>query len=101
MNILDAEARINANAAEEFYGLGRYDARQAVRERLEKLGLFVGVEHPYGHSVGHCYRCHTEIEPWMSGMQWFVAVERLKGPATRRRATGGSRSCPSAGGRPT
>jgi valyl-tRNA synthetase len=82
LNILDAEARINANAAEEFYGLGRYDARQAVREELEKLGLFVGVEHPYRHSVGHCYRCHSEIEPWMSGLQWFVAVDRLKGPAS-------------------
>jgi valyl-tRNA synthetase len=82
LNILDAEARINANAAEEFYGLGRYDARQAVREELEKLGLFVGVEHPYRHSVGHCYRCHSEIEPWMSGLQWFVAVDRIKGPAT-------------------
>ena len=52
MNILDAEARINEHAAEEFYGLGRYDARQAVREELEKLGLFVGVERPYRHSVG-------------------------------------------------
>ena len=86
LNILDAEARINANAAEEFYGLGRYDARQAVREELEKLGLFVGVEHPYRHSVGHCYRCHSEIEPWMSGLQWFVAVDRLKGPATQAAA---------------
>jgi valyl-tRNA synthetase len=81
LNVLDAEARINEHAAEEFYGLGRYDARQAVREELEKLGLFVGVEHPYRHSVGHCYRCHSEIEPWLSGLQWFVAVEDLKRPA--------------------
>jgi valyl-tRNA synthetase len=81
LNVLDAEARINANAAEEFYGLGRYDARVAVREELEKLGLLEHVEHPYRHPVGHCYRCHSEIEPWMSGLQWFVAVDRLKGPA--------------------
>ena len=81
LNIFDAEARVNANAAEEFYGLGRYDARQAVREELEKLGLFVREERPYAHSVGHCYRCHSEIEPWMSGLQWFVAVDGLKGPA--------------------
>jgi len=81
LNVLDAEARINANAAEEFYGLGRYDARQAVREELEQLGLLVEVEQPYRHSVGHCYRCHSEIEPWMSGLQWFVAVDGLKGPA--------------------
>ena len=82
LNVLDAQARINANAAEEFYGLGRYDARQAVREELEKLDLLVEVEHPYRHQVGHCYRCHSEIEPWMSGLQWFVAVDRLTGPAT-------------------
>ena len=81
LNILDAEARINANAPEEFYGLGRYDARQAVREELEKLGLMVREERPYRHAVGHCYRCHSEIEPWMSGLQWFVAVGGLKGPA--------------------
>jgi valyl-tRNA synthetase len=81
LNVLDAEARINEQAAEEFYGLGRYDARQAVRDELQKLGLLVGVEHPYRHAVGHCYRCHSEIEPWMSGLQWFVAVERLKRPA--------------------
>jgi len=81
LNILDAEARVNADAPEEFYGLGRYDARQAVREELEKLGLFVREERPYRHSVGHCYRCHSEIEPWLSGLQWFVAVDRLKGPA--------------------
>jgi valyl-tRNA synthetase len=81
LNILDEEARVNANAPEEFYGLGRYDARQAVREELEKLGLFVREERPYRHAVGHCYRCHSEIEPWMSGLQWFVAVDGLKGPA--------------------
>ena len=49
LNILDAEARINENAAEEFYGLGRYDARQAVREELEKLDLSSSVEQPYRH----------------------------------------------------
>jgi valyl-tRNA synthetase len=81
LNILDAGARINEKAAEEFYGLSRYDARQAVREELEKLDLFVREERPFRHAVGHCYRCHTEIEPWMSGLQWFVAVDRLKGPA--------------------
>jgi valyl-tRNA synthetase len=88
MNILDAEARVNANAAEEFFGLGRYDARQAVREELEKLGLLVGIERPYRHAVSHCYRCHSEIEPWMSGLQWFVAVDGLKVPG-REAATDG------------
>ena len=81
LNVMDAEARINEHAPEQFYGLGRYDARQAVREELERLGLLVDVQQPYRHAVGHCYRCHSEIEPWMSGLQWFVAVDGLKGPA--------------------
>jgi valyl-tRNA synthetase len=80
-NILTADARISDAAPEEFRGLDRYEARERVLERLRQLGLVVKVERPYVHSVGHCYRCHTEIEPWLSGKQWFVAVERLKGPA--------------------
>jgi valyl-tRNA synthetase len=81
MNIFRADATINENAAEEFYGLGRYDARTAVREELEKLDLIVDEIRPYVHSVGHCYRCHSEIEPRIAGLQWFVAVDRLRRPA--------------------
>ena len=33
------------------------------------------------HAVGHCYRCHSEIEPWIAGLQWFVQVSGLIGPA--------------------
>ena len=33
------------------------------------------------HAVGHCYRCHSEIEPWIAGLQWFVQVSGLVGPA--------------------
>ena len=68
MNIFRADATINEDAAEEFYGLGRYDARIAVREELAKLELIVKEERPYLHSVGHCYRCHSEIEPWISAI---------------------------------
>jgi valyl-tRNA synthetase len=81
LNILTAEARITQSAPEEFRGLDRYEARGHVRTRLEEMGRIVKVERPYRHVVGHCYRCHTEIEPWLSGKQWFVAVDRLKGPA--------------------
>ena len=81
INIFNADATVNENAAEEFYGLGRYDARLAVREALEKLDLIVEETRPYVHTVGHCYRCHSEIEPWIAGLQWFVAVDALRGPA--------------------
>ncbi len=94
LNIFDAEARINANAAEEFYGLGRYDAREAVREELVRLELLVREERPFRHAVGHCYRCHSEIEPWISGLQWFVKVEDLKEPAKQAALDGRVRFTP-------
>jgi valyl-tRNA synthetase len=80
-NILTAIAHLNDSVPEPFRGLDRMVARARVREELDRLGLVVGVESPYVHPVGHCYRCHTEIEPWISGLQWFVKVEPLKGPA--------------------
>jgi valyl-tRNA synthetase len=99
LNVFDAEARVNANAAEEFYGLGRYDAREAVREELVKLDLLVHEERPFRHAVGHCYRCHSEIEPWISGLQWFVKVEQLKEPAKRAALDGRVRFTPERWGR--
>jgi valyl-tRNA synthetase len=88
-NIFTARARISEAAPREFRGLDRYEARARVLERLAELGKVVRVERPYLHPVGHCYRCGTEIEPWLSGQQWFVAVEPLKGPA--REAVEGGR----------
>jgi valyl-tRNA synthetase len=80
-NILTADAHISDAAPEEFRDLDRHEARGRVLERLRALGKVVREERPYRHAVGHCYRCNTEIEPWLSGKQWFVAVDRLKGPA--------------------
>jgi len=81
LNVLNADATIADTEPEEFRGLDRYEARKRVTERLRDLGLIVHEERPYRHSVGHCYRCRSEIEPWLSGKQWFVAVDRLKVPA--------------------
>lgn len=93
-NVLTAEARISDQAPREFRGLDRYAARARVLERLRELGHVVKEERPYLHSVGRCYRCHTEIEPWLSGEQWFVAVQRLKGPARQAAADGTIRFFP-------
>ena len=70
--------------------------------RLEDRGLLVREERPYLHSVGHCYRCHSEIEPWLAGLQWFVKVSGLRGPA-KEAAAGRARrdSRPSAGSGPS
>jgi valyl-tRNA synthetase len=81
MNIFNADATLNDSVPTAFRGLDRYAARAAVRDALEELGLIVKEERPYLHAVGHCYRCHAEIEPWLAGLQWFVKVGGLVGPA--------------------
>ena len=79
INILDEHAHVN-EAGGKFAGLDRYEARAKVLEELQALGVVDDVERPYMHSVGHCYRCNTEIEPWLSE-QWFVKMQALAGPA--------------------
>ena len=93
-NILTAEAILNDTVPEEFRGLDRYEGRRRVLERLRELDLVVREERPYPHAVGHCYRCHTEIEPWLSGKQWFVSVGRLTGPAKEAAGSGRVRFFP-------
>ena len=79
INILNETATLT-DVAGRFAGLDRYEARKAVLEALEELGAVENVLRPYLHSVGHCYRCGTAIEPWLSE-QWFVRMEPLAGPA--------------------
>ncbi|MDQ3766243.1 MAG: valine--tRNA ligase [Actinomycetota bacterium] len=79
INILDERAHLNASAG-RWDGLDRFAARSAVLKELNHLGFVDRVERPYIHSVGHCSRCGTETEPWLSE-QWFVRMEPLAGPA--------------------
>ena len=79
VNIMNPDATLNSNAG-KFAGLDRYEARKAVLEELRGLGVIEKEERPYLHSVGHCSRCNTEVEPWLS-LQWFVKVEPLATPA--------------------
>jgi valyl-tRNA synthetase len=76
--VLDENAVVT-HAGGRFAGLDRFEAREAVRHDLKERGLVEKVE-VHHHSVGHCYRCGTVIEPFLSD-QWFVAVDALKGPA--------------------
>ncbi|GIH19942.1 valine--tRNA ligase [Rugosimonospora africana] len=54
-----------------FEGLDRFEARPAVVEALREEGRIVAERRPYLHSVGHCSRCGTTVEPRLS-LQWFV-----------------------------
>ncbi len=64
-----------------YAGLDRYAARQAVLDDLKRDGYLQNIE-DYTHSVGHCQRCGTEIEPFFS-LQWFVRMPPLAEPAVR------------------
>jgi valyl-tRNA synthetase len=68
-----------SNEAGPFAGQTVAAAREAVVHRLEADGLLAAVE-PHTHSVGHCDRCGTVIEPLLS-KQWFVRMEPLARPA--------------------
>jgi len=78
INIMNDDATINA-AGGEYEGMDRFEAREAILEDLKARGLFVKSE-PHRHAVGHCYRCHTMVEPRLSP-QWFVKMEPLAKPA--------------------
>src|SRR6185437_7423670 len=64
-------------------GLDRFEARRAVVEWFKKNNLLENVK-PYRHSVGHSYRSHVPIEPYLSD-QWYCKVtdSRLAGAALR------------------
>jgi valyl-tRNA synthetase len=78
--------------AGKFEGLDRFEARKAVIEALKKEKLLEKIE-PYKHSVGHCYRCHTMVEPNLS-RQWFVKAKPLAQKAIDAVKSGQTRIIP-------
>ena len=80
VKIFDEKGFVNENGG-KFCGLERFEARNKIVEELESMGLLEKIE-PHTHSVGHCYRCGTIIEPWVSP-QWFVRMKPLAEPARK------------------
>ncbi|HEY0149663.1 MAG TPA: valine--tRNA ligase [Allosphingosinicella sp.] len=83
LNMLSADAKIVQTAdgliPADLLGLDRFEARQAVVERLEAEGLLERVEDrviqtPYGDRSG------VVIEPWLTD-QWYVDAHTLAQPA--------------------
>jgi valyl-tRNA synthetase len=77
---------------EPFRGLDRFEARRAVVDAFRALGLLDRVEE-HTHSVPHCYRCNTVVEPRLSE-QWFVRMESLAAPALAASREGRVRFAP-------
>ncbi|MDR1447300.1 MAG: valine--tRNA ligase [Treponema sp.] len=75
INILSPDGRLNDEAPEKYRGLKVQEARKIVLEDLKAGGFYIK-ETDITHAVGHCYRCHTVIEPYLSE-QWFVRMKPL------------------------
>ena len=70
----------------KYAGMDRYECRKQLVADLTASGVFTKIE-DHNNSVGHCYRCHTVIEPLVS-KQWFVKMEPLAKPAIEAAHTG-------------
>ncbi len=66
-------------AAGQFQGQERFEGRRNTAAELERQGHLVKTE-PLRHSIGHCQRCATVVEPFVS-KQWFIKIDPLAKPA--------------------
>ena len=72
ITVFDEKGILNDYAG-EFKGMERLEARESIVKRLQEEGFIVKIE-DHKHQVGHCYRCHNVVEPYIS-KQWFVRKE--------------------------
>ncbi|WP_173472666.1 valine--tRNA ligase [Eubacterium ruminantium] len=91
INIMNDDATI-ANIGSKYDGMDRYEARRAIVEDLDKLGLLVKIE-PHTHQVGTHDRCKTTVEPLIKP-QWFVKMEEMARPAKEAVVSGKLRLVP-------
>lgn len=85
ITIMNPDGSINAEGG-DFCGLDRFDARKKIILALKETGAFEKVEN-HTHAVGHCYRCATVVEPYLS-KQWFVRMAPLAQPAVEAVSSG-------------
>ncbi len=77
--VIGPDGKMTKEAGNSFAGLDRAEARKAVVEQLEKLGLLLKVE-DYVHNVGHSQRSGVPIEPYLSE-QWFLKYPAVESSA--------------------
>lgn len=98
ISIADGAAVVDSATREQFEGLDRMEARKQIIAALETADLMERVDEHF-HAVGHCYRCQTVVEPFLSP-QWFVQVgppdqpDSLAGRAIRAVAQGDTKVIP-------
>ncbi|MBR0080410.1 MAG: valine--tRNA ligase [Synergistaceae bacterium] len=74
IQVIDSQGIMNEKAG-KYKGMKIEDARREFVKDLEEAGLLEKTE-TITHSVGHCQRCGTTVEPYLSE-QWFVKTKPL------------------------
>ncbi|MFT5543498.1 MAG: valyl-tRNA synthetase [Glaciecola sp.] len=92
INILTDEAKLNDVAPSKYQGMDRFDARTAIVEDLQALGVLIKVEE-HKLKVPRGDRSGVVIEPYLTN-QWYVAVESLAKPAIEAVESGEIRFVP-------
>ncbi|MDX9714522.1 MAG: valine--tRNA ligase [Dissulfurispiraceae bacterium] len=75
LQVISEDGKMTAEAGKRYAGLDRYECRRLVLNDLKELTLLEG-DRKHLHSVGHCYRCKTTIEP-LQTIQWYVDVSAM------------------------
>jgi valyl-tRNA synthetase len=75
ISVITTEGVISDIMPERYRGLKVIDARNRVVKDLEEQGFLFKIDKSK-HSVGHCYKCGTIIEPLLRE-QWFVDMAPL------------------------
>jgi len=75
VNILNADGTLNDAVPEAYRNMDVTSARKLVVADLVSGGYLIG-QTDHNHDVGHCYRCSTVIEPYLSE-QWFVSMKGM------------------------
>jgi valyl-tRNA synthetase len=76
---LDPHGRITDLGGTRYQGMDRFEARREIVDDLRAAGALER-EEPYTTSIGHCERCHSVVEPYISE-QWFCRMKELAAPA--------------------
>ncbi|OGP81446.1 MAG: valine--tRNA ligase [Deltaproteobacteria bacterium RBG_16_54_11] len=92
VRVIDGEGRMTGEAG-PYEGMDRFECRERIVEDFQRDGTLLKTEE-YHHSVGHCYRCKTMVEPFLS-KQWFVRTKPLAEPAIKAVEQGRTRIIPS------
>ena len=80
LNVMTDDAKMTS-VPKAYQGLDRFECRSKLIVDLEQQGALGAIDE-HLHNVGHCYRCHTVIEPRLSP-QWFVKMQPLAEPAIK------------------